>query len=52
MPMPMMAMGCDMAVDGVAIAVYELQLDTAPQDMTIGYQWKRRIYGCIVKIAQ
>lgn len=40
MPMPMMAMGCDVAVDGVAITDYELQLDTAPQDMIIGYRWK------------
>lgn len=45
MPMPMMAMGCDMAVDGVAIGDHEPQVDTAPEDMTIGYQGKWRIYS-------
>lgn len=38
MPMPMMAMGCDVAVHEVAIQDYEPQVDTAPQDMTVGYQ--------------
>lgn len=31
MPMPMIAMGCNVAVDGVVIVSYELQLDTASQ---------------------